>query len=166
MCMYSCIPPVSRSTKVVWAVKHGHIGDAFFDKDAAQFLLEETQLQRSPKGTEHAPTAAATRSISNAPRPSPSRHSAVHVICNAPTTSRPRGLQNEPSRSALTSDRLAISSSLASDSTPLDSCRGASENPHGHAVGPRWGDAIRVSCAHLVYSLLWMTTRVLFLFYR
>lgn len=27
--------------EVIWALKHSHIGDAFFDADAAQFLLEE-----------------------------------------------------------------------------------------------------------------------------
>lgn len=35
-----------RGVDVVWAMKHGHIGDAFFDLDAAQFLLEELQQQR------------------------------------------------------------------------------------------------------------------------
>lgn len=31
---------------VTWVVRHGHIGDAFFDLDAAQFLLEELQHAR------------------------------------------------------------------------------------------------------------------------
>ncbi|KAH7623760.1 putative Pyridine nucleotide-disulfide oxidoreductase domain-containing protein 1 [Nannochloris sp. 'desiccata'] len=34
---------------VTWVIRHGHIGDAFFDLDAAQFLLEE--LQHARKGT-------------------------------------------------------------------------------------------------------------------
>lgn len=30
-----------RGVEIIWALKHSHIGDAFFDADAAQFLLEE-----------------------------------------------------------------------------------------------------------------------------
>jgi pyridine nucleotide-disulfide oxidoreductase domain-containing protein 1 len=30
-----------KRVEIIWVVKHGHIGDAFFDVDAAQFLLEE-----------------------------------------------------------------------------------------------------------------------------
>lgn len=26
---------------MIWVLKHGHIGDAFFDTDAAEFLLNE-----------------------------------------------------------------------------------------------------------------------------
>ncbi len=33
---------------ITWVIRHGHIGDAFFDLDAAQFLLEE--LQHARKG--------------------------------------------------------------------------------------------------------------------
>lgn len=31
---------------VTWVLKHGHIGDAFFDVDAAEFLLQQLQHQR------------------------------------------------------------------------------------------------------------------------
>ena len=34
--------------QVVWAVKHAHVGDAFFDLDAAQFLL--TQMPHTQPG--------------------------------------------------------------------------------------------------------------------
>ena len=34
-----------QSVEVVWALKHSHIGDAFFDYDAAGFL--KTELERS-----------------------------------------------------------------------------------------------------------------------
>ncbi len=43
---------------VTWVVKHGHIGDAFFDLDAAQFLLEE--LQHARKGSRIHTTSTAT----------------------------------------------------------------------------------------------------------
>ncbi|CAD7696939.1 unnamed protein product [Ostreobium quekettii] len=33
--------------EVIWVLKHGHIGDAFFDIDAAQFLLDELRKGRS-----------------------------------------------------------------------------------------------------------------------
>ena len=36
---------------MVWVLKHGHIGDAFFDVDAAQFLLDEL-VKKSSKGRE------------------------------------------------------------------------------------------------------------------
>eukprot|EP00884_Botryococcus_braunii_P022738 jgi/Botrbrau1/9148/Bobra.160_3s0020.2 len=36
-----------RSIEVVWAIKQGHIGDAFFDLDAAAFLLRELQHGRA-----------------------------------------------------------------------------------------------------------------------
>ncbi|KAL4421166.1 hypothetical protein ABPG77_003349 [Micractinium sp. CCAP 211/92] len=39
-----------RGMEVTWVLKHGHIGDAFFDLDAAQFLLEELQQQRRQQG--------------------------------------------------------------------------------------------------------------------
>lgn len=41
---------------MVWAMKHGHVGDAFFDLDAAQFLLEELLSQR--RAAQHAPRQA------------------------------------------------------------------------------------------------------------
>lgn len=33
--------------KVVWVARHKHIGDAFFDVDAARFLLKQLQHSRS-----------------------------------------------------------------------------------------------------------------------
>ncbi|WIA12757.1 hypothetical protein OEZ85_006392 [Tetradesmus obliquus] len=41
-----------RDVEVVWVLKHGHIGDAFFDEDAAQFLLgvlQQQQQQQQPR---------------------------------------------------------------------------------------------------------------------
>ena len=35
-----------RGLDVTWVVRHGHIGDAFFDVDAAQFFLEELEQER------------------------------------------------------------------------------------------------------------------------
>ncbi|PRW57580.1 pyridine nucleotide-disulfide oxidoreductase domain-containing 1 [Chlorella sorokiniana] len=35
-----------KGADVTWVMKHAHIGDAYFDLDAAQFLLEELQHQR------------------------------------------------------------------------------------------------------------------------
>ncbi|GBF99943.1 hypothetical protein Rsub_12636 [Raphidocelis subcapitata] len=44
-----------RGVEVVWALRHAHIGDAFFDADAAQFLLGElTAAQRARRGGEGA----------------------------------------------------------------------------------------------------------------
>ncbi|KAF8067218.1 PYROXD1 [Scenedesmus sp. PABB004] len=36
----------ARGVEVVWVLKHGHIGDAFFDLDAAEFLLGVLQQQQ------------------------------------------------------------------------------------------------------------------------
>jgi len=36
-----------RCVNITWVVRHGHIGDAFFDIDAAHFLLEQLQRNRS-----------------------------------------------------------------------------------------------------------------------
>ena len=36
---------VSLMCKVVWVTRHSAVGDAFFDVDAAQFLLKELQEQ-------------------------------------------------------------------------------------------------------------------------
>lgn len=40
--------------QVVWAVKHSHIGDAFFDLDAAAFLCTQISQARPPAQTSHA----------------------------------------------------------------------------------------------------------------
>lgn len=33
--------------QIVWVVRHQHIGDAFFDVDAAQYLLSEIDAHRA-----------------------------------------------------------------------------------------------------------------------
>jgi hypothetical protein len=38
-----------RGVDVVWVLRHGHIGDAFFDADAAEFLLGELQWRRAAR---------------------------------------------------------------------------------------------------------------------
>lgn len=43
--------------QIVWAVKHGHIGDAFFDLDAAAFLLRELQYERTQQQSQSQSTA-------------------------------------------------------------------------------------------------------------
>ena len=35
-----------KGVEILWVVKHSHIGDAFFDVDAAQFLLEELYTEQ------------------------------------------------------------------------------------------------------------------------
>ncbi|EFJ51949.1 hypothetical protein VOLCADRAFT_116157 [Volvox carteri f. nagariensis] len=50
-----------QRAEVVWVLKHGHVGDAFFDLDAAQFLLQE-RLQ---------PAAEAAAAALPAPPPAP-----------------------------------------------------------------------------------------------
>lgn len=35
-----------KGVEIIWVVKHTHIGDAFFDVDAAQFLLEELYTEQ------------------------------------------------------------------------------------------------------------------------
>lgn len=42
-----------RDVEVVWVLKHGHIGDAFFDVDAAEFLLAELQHQQLTQQTDN-----------------------------------------------------------------------------------------------------------------
>ena len=37
-----CAAAVVARAQVVWVMKHGHMGDAFFDRDAADFLLQHT----------------------------------------------------------------------------------------------------------------------------
>jgi hypothetical protein len=38
----------------VWVARHRHIGDAFFDVDAARFLLEQLQHSRGEQVRSHA----------------------------------------------------------------------------------------------------------------
>lgn len=52
-----------KGIDVTWIVRHGHIGDAFFDVDAAQFLLEELQHGRGgDRSTTQAAASAGTAS--------------------------------------------------------------------------------------------------------
>lgn len=44
---FNCCRHALRGVDVTWIVRHGHIGDAFFDVDAAKFLLEELQQART-----------------------------------------------------------------------------------------------------------------------
>lgn len=39
-----------RDVEVYWVVKHGHIGDAFFDAEVGEFLLEELKRMRQEEG--------------------------------------------------------------------------------------------------------------------
>ncbi|KAK9817209.1 hypothetical protein WJX72_011100 [[Myrmecia] bisecta] len=41
-----------RDVEVVWVMKHGHIGDAFLDVDAATFLLQHLQGQWDPSAAQ------------------------------------------------------------------------------------------------------------------
>lgn len=42
-----------QGVDIVWAIKHNHIGDAYFDSDAASFLF--TELDQIPQGTPKEP---------------------------------------------------------------------------------------------------------------
>eukprot|EP00891_Asterochloris_glomerata_P002918 jgi/Astpho2/2918/fgenesh1_pg.00050_%23_160_t len=46
-----------RGVEVVWAVKHAHVGDAFFDLDAAQFLLTQMPHIQPGRGQSSGGTA-------------------------------------------------------------------------------------------------------------
>jgi hypothetical protein len=37
--------------QVVWVARHSHIGDAFFDLDAAEFLLDELKAEQMNSDT-------------------------------------------------------------------------------------------------------------------
>ena len=50
------------SVQVVWAVKHSHIGDAFFDLDAAAFLSTQLPQARSPAHSSEAQDLSAQHS--------------------------------------------------------------------------------------------------------
>ena len=57
-------PPPRRATrrqrrKVLWAAKHGHVGDAFFDVDAAAFLAKAIGKKKKKKKKEKAEEEAA-----------------------------------------------------------------------------------------------------------
>ena len=61
---------------VVWAAKHAHVGDAFFDADAAAFLAGRLRAARQKTGAETAaeaaPRRAAAASFPPPPPPAPS----------------------------------------------------------------------------------------------
>ncbi|GMH33744.1 hypothetical protein BSKO_01578 [Bryopsis sp. KO-2023] len=49
-----------KGVEIIWALKHPQIGDAFFDVDAAQFLLEELEMnfwQKQPQSTQETDTS-------------------------------------------------------------------------------------------------------------
>ena len=50
--------------QVVWVTRHSAVGDAFFDVDAAQFLLQELQAPPSPSAEE---PACSTAEVQEAP---------------------------------------------------------------------------------------------------
>lgn len=112
-----------RGLEIVWVLRHGHIGDAFFDLDAAQFLLEEMQTQRAreaaagetgaPQGTGSAPSPVAAR-----PAEKPSSHH--HRDSNA-----------------------AASEALQQIGTSVQAAQPSSQDSGqpgtlGHAAGPAW----------------------------
>ena len=56
--------------QVVWAVKHSHIGDAFFDLDAAAFLCTQLPQTRSP--------AQSSEALEHSAQHSAAQHSATN----------------------------------------------------------------------------------------
>ena len=60
----------SRRRKVLWAAKHGHVGDAFFDVDAAAFLAKAIGRRRKEgKRVSGEERAAATPPLPTSPLP-------------------------------------------------------------------------------------------------
>ncbi|GIL42910.1 hypothetical protein Vafri_741 [Volvox africanus] len=95
--------------ELVWVLKHSHVGDAFFDLDAAQFLLHE-RLQ-SAEGEEAAQQAPAP------PGSSPSSYRAVN------SDTAPAGI---------------IGSGRPEQQVESATCGRVGKGLRGHAAGPAW----------------------------
>ncbi|KAL3142264.1 hypothetical protein ABBQ38_002606 [Trebouxia sp. C0009 RCD-2024] len=67
--------------EVVWAIKHTHIGDAFFDLDAAAFLCTQLSQASSPAQSSQAQSSAAQHSTaqSSQAHSSAAQHSAAEA---------------------------------------------------------------------------------------
>lgn len=87
----SIIKPLHRAAltdkAVVWSMRHGHAGDAFFDLDAAAFLLTRMQELRSapadvmqPDGSTHS-SSTHSGSFRNDSLSSTEAHSPSFVMC-------------------------------------------------------------------------------------
>lgn len=125
-------------------VRHGEIGDAFFDYDAAQFLLGQLD-RRCEAPTQHAAEEPAEEkssisengACSNGPRLQPV-HSATE---RAPGAGTCAGEAHDGERRA-----------SHGDAGPSNVGNGACDEPvtarYGHAVGPRWVQALPGQGAH------------------
>lgn len=99
---------------VTWIMRHAHIGDAYFDLDAAQFLLEELQQQREQQAQQVAGAQQQQQQEQKQEQLPPS----------------PQEQQQEQGR------RQPSDASLANGAGSEDNC--GSGKVLGHAVGPRW----------------------------
>ena len=97
---------------ITWVVKHGHIGDAFFDLDAAQFLLEE--LQHSRKGASFQKSQ----------------------LKQTPTTSRPSTTLSGAAAAAIEQE------SQEAPLLEIVKVEAHGNRALGHAVGPAWTRAL------------------------
>lgn len=110
---------LSGGLEVVWVMKHGHLGDSFFDTDAAQFLLQHTRAERA------AQPAAQPRPPMTSPQ------LAQHV--------NPSTNHSQPSRSH---QPQQLEGSTSSEHQ-VEPTAGAPAHGHagamqGHGAGPAW----------------------------
>lgn len=143
----------SQPVQVVWVLKHGHIGDAFFDIDAARFLLQELQYQQHQQQQDirlglqlgqqqaHTPTSAhhSQQHHQQHQQDCDASHQAPHngmtittATANLPSDPAPEQPPSHAAHHRHTS--ISISSGGGGG--------GGERGTLGHAAGPKWTDAL------------------------
>lgn len=118
-----------RGLDVTWLVRHGCIGDAFFDTDASRFLLDELRLRRmleSNRGCSPIKVETCKGAVD-----SPAARGG-----GCDNSDETAALNVEGARSDNSGDGVPLSygSSYAAPRTTLE--------PAGHAVGPTWSSTL------------------------
>ena len=95
--------------QVVWAVKHSHIGDAFFDLDAAAFLCTQLPQAQSPAQRSEAQASSAQHLAA--------QHSATNASAAQRSHAAPVRSQKEPNSVQLQAENVATQEDTAAQVT-------------------------------------------------
>ncbi|KXZ56771.1 hypothetical protein GPECTOR_1g695 [Gonium pectorale] len=123
-------PPPGPGRELVWALKHGHIGDAFFDADAAAFLL--SRLTRGSAAAEQATCAAAGGPPEE--RPTGAAAAAASPSLPPPAVSSPEAVTGGCAVKQVVAPPAAAVTRKVAAETAASRAPGAA----GHAAGPAW----------------------------
>jgi hypothetical protein len=118
-----------RDVEVVWVLKHEHIGDAFFDIDAAEFLLgvmQQQQQQQQQVASE--PTASVAAAQQHQQLDSQQQQPAQEVEFEPQQQRQPQGRR----RAQQQQQAAATADAAQPPAAPV----------RGHAAGPKWVDAL------------------------